>query len=92
MWARSVGGVGRNLFQACSRHVPHDDVTAAVGCRWVDGPLVLAMRQGDMILIDEVNLAEDAVLERLNRWVRGAAATHRPEPTATGAETGEGEK
>lgn len=35
--------------------------------QWVDGPLVTAMRQGDMILIDELNLAEDAVLERLNR-------------------------
>jgi midasin len=33
----------------------------------VDGPLVTAMRRGDMILIDEINLAEDAVLERLNR-------------------------
>jgi hypothetical protein len=38
---------------------------------WVDGPLVTAMRRGDMILIDEINLAEDAVLERLNRWVGG---------------------
>ena len=36
--------------------------------QWVDGPLVTAMRQGDMILIDELNLAEDAVLERLNRY------------------------
>jgi midasin len=34
---------------------------------WVDGPLVLAMRHGDILLIDELNLAEDAVLERLNR-------------------------
>lgn len=34
---------------------------------WADGPLVSAMREGDMILIDEINLAEDAVLERLNR-------------------------
>lgn len=34
---------------------------------WVDGPLVTAMRRGDMLLIDELNLAEDAVLERLNR-------------------------
>ena len=34
---------------------------------WVDGPLVTAMRRGDIILIDELNLAEDAVLERLNR-------------------------
>ena len=36
--------------------------------QWVDGPLVLAMKQGDVILIDELNLAEDAVLERLNRY------------------------
>ncbi len=34
---------------------------------WEDGPLVVAMRRGDMILIDELNLAEDAVIERLNR-------------------------
>ncbi len=34
---------------------------------WEDGPLVTAMRDGDVILIDELNLAEDAVVERLNR-------------------------
>lgn len=33
---------------------------------WVDGPLVQAMRHGDMVLLDEISLAEDAVLERLN--------------------------
>ena len=33
---------------------------------WQDGPLVQAMKAGDMFLLDEVNLAEDAVLERLN--------------------------
>ena len=33
---------------------------------WVDGPLIEAMRDGDMFLIDEISLAEDAVLERLN--------------------------
>ncbi|TYZ63967.1 hypothetical protein PybrP1_004209 [[Pythium] brassicae (nom. inval.)] len=33
---------------------------------WVDGPLVESMKHGDLILVDEVNLAEDAVLERLN--------------------------
>ncbi len=46
-------------------------VEAAASARapfeWADGPLVTAMRQGDIILIDELNLAEDAVLERLNR-------------------------
>lgn len=33
---------------------------------WVDGPLVESMKNGDLLLVDEVNLAEDAVLERLN--------------------------
>jgi midasin len=33
---------------------------------WSDGPLVRAMRSGQMILLDEMSLAEDAVLERLN--------------------------
>ncbi|KAL6070950.1 Midasin [Balamuthia mandrillaris] len=34
--------------------------------QWYDGPLVQAMKQGDLFLIDEISLAEDSVLERLN--------------------------
>jgi midasin len=33
---------------------------------WHDGPLVEAMRQGDHLLLDEISLADDSVLERLN--------------------------
>lgn len=33
---------------------------------WADGPLVMAMKHGDLLLLDEISLAEDAVLERLN--------------------------
>ncbi|RHY33814.1 hypothetical protein DYB32_001374 [Aphanomyces invadans] len=33
---------------------------------WVDGPLVTSMKAGDLFLVDEINLADDAVLERLN--------------------------
>ncbi|RCV42665.1 hypothetical protein SETIT_9G233700v2 [Setaria italica] len=33
---------------------------------WQDGPLVQAMKNGDLFLIDEVSLADDSVLERLN--------------------------
>jgi midasin len=33
---------------------------------WQDGPLVQAMQEGELMLIDEVSLADDAVLERLN--------------------------
>lgn len=34
---------------------------------WHDGPLVLAMREGGVFLLDEISLADDSVLERLNR-------------------------
>ena len=40
---------------------------AARQVEWADGPLVQAMKAGEALLIDELNLAEDAVLERLNR-------------------------
>ena len=33
---------------------------------WRDGPLVQAMRNGDVFLLDEISLADDSVLERLN--------------------------
>lgn len=33
---------------------------------WEDGPLVLSMRNGHALLLDELSLADDAVLERLN--------------------------
>ncbi|ORZ38563.1 hypothetical protein BCR44DRAFT_1497173 [Catenaria anguillulae PL171] len=33
---------------------------------WQDGPLVQAMKQGHYFLLDEVSLADDSVLERLN--------------------------
>ena len=33
---------------------------------WCDGILVKSMREGGCVLLDEISLAEDAVLERLN--------------------------
>lgn len=33
---------------------------------WQDGPLVEAMKKGDLFLVDEISLADDSVLERLN--------------------------
>ncbi|KAG0489307.1 hypothetical protein HPP92_008118 [Vanilla planifolia] len=33
---------------------------------WQDGPLVEAMKAGDIFLVDEISLADDSVLERLN--------------------------
>lgn len=49
---------------------------------WKDGPLVHAMRHGEAFLIDEINLAEDSVLERLNSVLE-------PSRTLYIAETGE---
>lgn len=34
--------------------------------KWQDGPLVEAMKSGDLFLVDEISLADDSVLERLN--------------------------
>ncbi|MEQ2239596.1 AAA ATPase midasin, partial [Ilyodon furcidens] len=33
---------------------------------WNDGPLVLSMKEGGVFLMDEISLADDSVLERLN--------------------------
>lgn len=33
---------------------------------WIDGPLIIAMQKGDLFLADEISLADDSVLERLN--------------------------
>lgn len=33
---------------------------------WHDGPLIRAMSDGDIFLLDEISLADDSVLERLN--------------------------
>jgi midasin len=33
---------------------------------WQDGPLIRAMRNGEIFLLDEISLADDSVLERLN--------------------------
>ena len=33
---------------------------------WTDGPLVRAMLEGMVLLIDEISLADDSVIERAN--------------------------
>lgn len=34
--------------------------------KWEDGVVVRAMKQGKLLLLDEISLAQDSVLERLN--------------------------
>ncbi|AET01690.2 midasin [Medicago truncatula] len=48
---------------------------------WQDGPLVKAMKDGDLFLVDEISLADDSVLERLNSVLE-------PERTLSLAEKG----
>lgn len=52
---------------------------------WADGPLVASMRRGLLFLMDEISLAEDAVLERLNSVLE-------PEKTIYLAERAQGEQ
>lgn len=45
---------------------PSRDPSSANIFQWVDGPLVKCMASGDVFLLDEISLADDSVLERLN--------------------------
>lgn len=71
----ALEGAAREAAAAASR--------AAAPFEWADGPLTKAMRLGAALLIDEINLADDAVLERLNSVLE-------PGRTLTLAEKGSG--
>lgn len=40
--------------------------SANVLFEWTDGPLIQALKEGEFFLLDEISLADDSVLERLN--------------------------
>ncbi|KAI4324806.1 hypothetical protein MLD38_030260 [Melastoma candidum] len=46
---------------------------------WQDGPLVQAMKDGHMFLVDEISLADDSVLERLNSVLEPERTMSLPE-------------
>ncbi|XP_056176640.1 midasin isoform X2 [Syzygium oleosum] len=46
---------------------------------WQDGPLVQAMRAGHLFLVDEISLANDSVLERLNSVLEPERTLSLPE-------------
>lgn len=46
---------------------------------WQDGPLVQSMQEGAVFLIDEISLAEDSVLERLNSVLEPTRSILLPE-------------
>jgi midasin (ATPase involved in ribosome maturation) len=49
---------------------------------WYDGPLISSMKNGEYFLIDEISLAEDAVLERLNSVLETGRSITLPEKGA----------
>ncbi|KAL3884189.1 hypothetical protein ACJMK2_030409, partial [Sinanodonta woodiana] len=65
-------------------HVKEDGSKESKLFEWVDGLLVMAMKEGSMFLIDEISLADDSVLERLNSVLE-------PERTILLAEKGGGD-
>ena len=72
----------------CHQHLESGDLIGQVGpcgvgrLAWKDGPLVEACRDGSWILLDEVNLADDSVVERLNSLLdidfRGITLAEKP--------------
>ncbi|KAH8857575.1 Midasin [Schistosoma japonicum] len=65
------------------RHSSENEFTED-DCRlfeWVNGPLVTAMLNGDIFLLDEISLADDAVLERLNSLLEPERQLHLAECT-----------
>lgn len=57
-----IQDVDQQLIGQCQREIKQ--ISALF--EWSDGPLVHAMTAGDLLLLDEVSLADDSVLERLN--------------------------
>lgn len=55
------------------------DVESKQLFEWVDGPLVKAMKSGSIFLLDEISLADDSVLERLNSVLESGRTLFVPE-------------
>jgi midasin len=67
-------------FRPARKESDAEDATKdSVPFAWEDGPLVQAMRDGDILLVDEMSLAEDSVLERLNSVLEQGRALTLPE-------------
>ncbi|GAC77348.1 translation initiation factor 2C [Moesziomyces antarcticus T-34] len=62
----SLEEASRNEARTALRNAVRSVYQATALFEWQDGPLVQAMRAGDHILLDEISLADDSVLERLN--------------------------
>lgn len=55
-----------NIQQSQQAEIKHLRENLKTLFEWCDGPLVQALKSGDFFLLDEISLADDSVLERLN--------------------------
>ncbi|KAL4081238.1 P-loop containing nucleoside triphosphate hydrolase protein [Scleroderma citrinum] len=73
-------------LQASLRELRSTLVRSQALFEWHDGPLVRAMRQGAVFLLDEISLADDSVLERLNSVLEPARTVVLAERGSTDGE------
>jgi midasin len=57
--------VQSNIEEDCKK-IKESFVKYSSMFEWFDGPLVTSMKEGHIFVLDEINLAEDAIIERLN--------------------------
>ena len=66
-------------FLGSLRPTPADLAAKGKLFQWVDGPLVTALKKGHYFMLDEINLAEDSILERLNSVFESGRSLTLPE-------------
>ena len=74
------------------RYVPNDSEDSSVQWVWENGEIIKAMKYGWWVILDEVNLAEPQILERLNSLLENPpelTATEKSPPIELGGPTGE---
>ena len=74
------------------RYVPNDAENSNVQWVWENGEILKAMKYGWWVILDEVNLAEPQILERLNSLLENPPklnATEKTPPIEFGGATGE---
>ncbi|CAE7210763.1 MDN1, partial [Symbiodinium sp. KB8] len=81
--AASVGDASSPSSSSAPAQADADGGSGSMRFRWVDGPLLAAVRRGDWLLLDELNLAPQPVLEGLNAILDHRGAVFIPETGET---------
>jgi midasin len=66
VYDRLATGTPDSISEAARKAILLNRAKAGALFEWADGSLVYAMKQGHYFLLDEISLADDSVLERLN--------------------------